>query len=598
MILSINALYPSNHQLSEIKKQFDKKRFNDRIGALVIPLTINNHQKWRYVMRTYHQQYAENVYSHLTKWLKRKSRKISQEMLDAALILMRINLDSAQPYLKSLYSPNPRGRKPYDPICMLRSLLMMILMRYTSITLWAKALRQQPRLAVLCGFASSSREPVKTPSAGAFYQFIDRLEDGGYQKPCDHYIKPSRLRKIKILRNLKDEKAQRKAQKESDMAEYDSATKKLKEQLKAKEEQPRPDDLLKRLEDIFIQCAVIPSAQRGLLGDTESLDICGDGSPLPTGASSYGKPVCNCRDQGIYNCDCDRYYTDATADWGYDSYRDCYYFGHTYYQHVVSSKGHDLPLHVSVSRASETDFTLSMKDMDRLKKGLKEHGLDWGIGHGIYDAGHDAVGNYEYLMEHGVKPVIALNPRSGTHPAPTPVIALNPRSGTHPAPTGNAKVVNEKGVPLCPGGKPMRRHGYSSTKHRIYYNCPAKRPNGSGEWIYHREKCPLGVLCDPDTKMGPVVYVKTTDDLRLYPPVSKTSPEYKKLMNLRSGCERSNAQKKEVYGLGSRPCRSDTHFLVRLYLISIIEHAKAWLAEDMKKQGSDNPQAFLEAMAA
>jgi hypothetical protein len=79
--------------------------------------------------------------------------------------------------------------------------------------------------------------------------------------------------------------------------------------------------------------------------------------------------------------------------------------------------------------------------MDRLKKGLKEHGLDWGIGHGIYDAGHDAVGNYEYLMEHGVKPVIALNPRSGTHPAPT----------------GNAKVVNEKGVPLCPGGKPMRR---------------------------------------------------------------------------------------------------------------------------------------------
>ncbi len=500
-------------------------------------------------------------------------------MLDAALILMRINLDSAQPYLQALYSPNPRGRPPYDPVCMLRSLLLMILMRYTSITLWAKALEQQPRLAVLSGFASNCRQRVETPSAGAFYLFIDRLEDGEYQKSCDHYTKPSQLRKKKQLRNLKGEKEQRKAQKEADLDEYDSVTKKLKDQLKTKEEQPRPDDLLKRLEDIFIQCAAIPSAQRGLLGDTESLDICGDGSPLSTGASSSGKPVCNCRKEGVYNCDCARRYSDAKADWGYDSYRDCYYFGHTYYQHVVSANGHDLPLHVSISRASETDFTLSMKDMDRLKKTLREHGLDWKIGHGIYDAGHDAVGNYEYLMEHGIKPVIALNSRSGTHPAPT----------------GNAKVVNEKGVPLCPGGKPMRRHGYSSAKHRIYYNCPAKRPNGSGEWIYHRERCPLGVLCDPDTKMGPVVYVKTTDDPRLYPPVSRSSSEYRILMKLRSGCERSNAQKKEVYGLGNRPCRSDTHFLVRLYLVSIIEHAKAWLAEDMRESDTSNPVDFLKA---
>ena len=78
-------------------------------------------------------------------------------------------------------------------------------------------------------------------------------------------------------------------------------------------------------------------------------------------------------------------------------------------------------------------------------------------------------------------------------------------------------------------------------------------------------------------------------------------------MNLRSGCERSNSQKKEVYGLGGRPCRSDTHFLVRLYLVSIIEHAKAWLAEDRKnlvpaKAGmggsSDDTVALIQARAA
>jgi hypothetical protein len=262
-----------------------------------------------------------------------------------------------------------------------------------------------------------------------------------------------------------------------DAAVYDSVTKKLKDDLIASKDQYRPDDLLKKLEDIFIQCAIIPSAERGLLGDTNTIIVSGDGSPLPTGASPNGKPSCKCREEGIYNCDCARYYSDSTADWGYDSYRECYYFGHTYYQHVVSTNGHDLPLHVSISRASETDFTLSMKDMDRLRKALREHGLEWKIDNAVYDAGHDATGIYEYLMEDEI----------------TPIIALNPRSGAYPSPTGNAEKVNENGVPLCPAGMLMRRHAYNKQKHRIIYNCPVKRPShrdGEHVWIAHTDECP------------------------------------------------------------------------------------------------------------
>jgi hypothetical protein len=432
-------------------------------------------------------------------------------------------------------------------------------------------------------------EPYDTPSAGSFYNFIDRLEDGPYQKPSEyqimHRIKPSQLRKGKHLRNLASEKEQRQKDAKMDATVHDSVTKKLKDELKSKEDQPRPDDLMKRLEDILIQCAVIPSAERGLLGDTDAITVSGDGSPLPTGASPNGKPSCKCREEGIYNCDCARYYSDSTADWGYDSYRECYYFGHTYYQHVVSTNGHDLPLHVSISRASETDFTLSMKDMDRLRKALREHGLEWKIDNAVYDAGHDATGIYEYLMEDEI----------------TPIIALNPRSGAYPSPTGNAEKVNENGVPLCPAGMLMRRHAYNKQKHRIIYNCPVKRPShrdGEHVWIAHTDECPHKALCQPESKMGPVVYVKSTDDPRLYPPVPRGSPKYKKLMNLRSGCERSNSQKKEVYGLGKRPCRSDTHFLVRLYLVSIIEHAKAWLAEDRKHLGTDDPVALMNTRAA
>ncbi len=540
-------------------------------------------------MRTYrrkpvcHQQYAQELCNNLIRWLKRKSRRLLHEWLEAALILIALDLEPARPILESLYSPDPRGQKPYDPVRMLRALLLMVLLKYTSITKWAKALKANPRLARMAGF-----EPNDVPVAGTFYAFIDRLEDGEYQKPYEHRINPSKLRKGKHLRNLAGEKKQRQKDAKAeatDAAAYDSITQKLKDDLIASQNQPRPDDITKRLEDILILCAIIPSAERGLLGSLESMTISGDGSALPTGASPNGKPACKCHENGIYKCEHDRYYSDPTANWGYDSYRDCYYFGHTFYQHVVSTNGHDLPLQVAISRASETDFTHSLKSLDRLKKAMREHGLDWKIHNAVYDSGHDAIGIYEYVMEDDI----------------TPIIALNPRSGVYPASTGSADKVNENGVPICPAGKLMRRNGFHKARHRIYYACPVKRPsqrNGERIWLPHIDECPNNVLCQPDTKMGPVVYVKTKDDPRLYPPIRRGSPNFKKFMNLRSGCERSNSLKKETYGLGSRPCRSATHFLVRLYLVSILEHAKAWLAEGKKKLG-DNPMTLMhQALAA
>jgi hypothetical protein len=369
---------------------------------------------------------------------------------------------------------------------MLRALLLMVLLKYTSISKWAKALKANPRLARMAGF-----KPYHVPVAGAFYAFIDRLEDGEYQKPCKHRIKPSKLRKGKHLRNLASEKEQRQKDTKADAAAYDSITQKLKNDLMASADQPRPDDVTKKLEDILMLCAIIPSAEKGLLGNLESMTISGDGSALPTGASPNGKPACKCHENGIYKCEHDRYYSDPTANWGYDSYRECYYFGHTFYQHVVSTNGHDLPLQISISQASETDFTLSMKGLDRLKKALKEHGLDWKIHNAVYDAGHDAIGIYEYAIEHDI----------------IPIIALNPRSGVNPAPTGTADKVNENGIPLCPAGMLMRRHSRDKSKHRIIYNCPVKRPthrNGKILYISYPDEC----LCFPPKSRPKIGKVK------------------------------------------------------------------------------------------
>lgn len=488
-------------------------------------------------------------------------------MLDAALILLRLDLDPLSPMLVKLYSTSPRGRPPWDPVAMFRALLLMTLLRQESIPAFADKLRQQPRLAIIAGF-----EPGQTPSMSTFYLFIDRLEDGPFQSACQHRLKPSDSRKGKHLRNLSKEKTEKQAARKMILAQCDSLTQQLTQQTIAAAAQPRPQDLQKRLEDALLQTAVIPSAQRGLLGDPDRITLCGDGSSLYTGACAAGKPSCQCRTQRIYRCDCDRFYSDPTADWGWDSYREVYYFGHTYYQHMVSSSGHDLPVHLTIGQASESDFTLSIKSLDRFSKACAENQLDLKVFATGYDSGHDALGNYEFLLAKQIRPVIAINPRSGVHPKPT----------------GTAEHVNSHGVPLCPAGLEMRRH--TQTDHRIIYHCPVKRPThieGKHVWKAHTEECPHKVLCQPETKMGPSVYVRSDQDPRFYPQIARDSKQYRQIMNLRSGCERSNSTKKVVHKLGNRVCRSATHYLVRLYLISIVEHAKAWLADDRKALGED-----------
>lgn len=516
---------------------------------------------------TAHTVYVKTLSEHLATWQKRRARALAPALLDAALMLLRLDLDPLLPMLVTLYSPSPRGRPPWDPLAMFRALLRMTRLRYKSIEHFAHALRQQPRLAVITGFA-----PGATPSVGAFYLCIDRLEDGPYQPACRHRFQPSALRKGQHLRNLSKEKADQEAARKHLLAHCDSLPGHLTQQTLDTAAQPRPDDLQKRLEDTLIQAAVIPAAARGLLGDLGRLLVCGDGSALSSGASAAGKPACTCREQGVFRCPCDRFYSDPTADWGYDSYHDCYSFGHTYSQHCVASGGHDLPVHLTIGPASETDFPLSSKSLDRFSKAGAEHQRALTLFAVGYDAGHDALGHYAFLLATQMRPVIALNPRRGVHPRPT----------------GTAERVNAAGVPLCPAGVEMRRH--TQTQHRIIYNCPIKRPThhaGKHCWQAHGAECPRQVLCEPGSKMGPLVFVRADSDPRFYPEIARDSKQCRAIMHLRSGCERSNATKKVVPHLGHRPCRSATHFLVRLDLISIIEHAKAWLAEDRKALGKD-----------
>lgn len=514
-----------------------------------------------------HDIYLKSLSQHLDKWQKRKARRLPDHWLLAAFLLMRLDLEPLRPALLKLYSSSPRGRKPYDPVNLLRALLLMACLGQQKMTLFAQELRAKPRLATLAGF-----DPGRTPSVGAFYLFLDRLEDGPFQPNCPHLVKPSALRKQPRLRQLRQEKDLKEKARADILAQSDSITIHLKDELLQRQKQPRAQDFLARLEDLLIHAALLPSARRGSLGDLKQLVVCGDGSALVSGASHTGKPSCQCRQEGIYRCEHPRFYSDPTADWGFDSYREVYYFGHTFYQHIVNFGGHDLPVHIITGQASESDFTLSLKSLDRFTKACAENELDISLSAAVYDSGHDGRGIYQYLLAKGINPVIALNPRHGL-----------------PLASGTAQQINANGIPLCPANLPMRRHS-ARPDGRLYFNCPVKRPThqeGKTVWQSHAAECPHKVLCQPDTKMGPILYVRSESDPRLYPPIPRDSPRFKELMKLRSGCERSNSVKKVAHKLERRPCRSATHYLVRLYLISIIEHAKAWLAEDRKLLGND-----------
>jgi hypothetical protein len=266
----------------------------------------------------------------------------------------------------------------------------------------------------------------------------------------------------------------------------------LAQELLAAADQPRPQELLTRLEDLLFTCGVLPSAHRGLLGDRQALVLCGDGAALPTGASPHGRPTCDCRAHGLFRCDHDRFSRDPTATWGYDASRDTSFFGHRYFQHCVVTPEHTLPVHILVAPGHVTDCTMAPSSVDRFLKTCTAHAMAVTVHAGVYDSGLDAYGISQCLQAKAL----------------TPIIALNPRRGEHPAPTGTATHVNEQGVPLCPAGLPMRRHSLGPGGRRIYYNCPVKRPTRRGgrvQWRAYPEECPQQVLCQPQTQMGPVV---------------------------------------------------------------------------------------------
>ena len=505
-----------------------------------------------------------------------------QRYQSEALVLWALDLEPARPVLEACYAPSPRGGDPRDPIVMLRLLLLALLVGQASINKWVPDLRASRVLRILAGL-----DPDESPpGVGTFYDFLHRLHDGPIRRSCEHAERPSELerRRAATARKLKrrpkgkgarkssrspnpsrSRKTRERRRKDAEAAQAESSpefdpttvTARLVAEINKAAEMDNPNDLLGRLAQILVDVAVLESGRRGLLGDLHQVVVGGDGSPLRTGANRHGKRVCG---HGFSErCDCPRLYTDPDAQWGWDSHRGTWFFGHHFYEVSCSTSSHDLPLALWLDPGNGSDFTASLRTWTHLGKTLRSRADGWVLSHFIADAGHDAEPIHAHLVEQGVKPVIPLKTAAqATHPT-RPDVRLSKR-----------------GVPLCEAGLEMAHWG-SAGKGRTCFLCPLR-----GGKV---ERCPLAPEgqpdwhCRPDLKWGPVRNIAVGDNARLFPAVPRNTARYAELYNLRSGCERSNAVKKETFALERARHRRASFWLIRLHLIAVLQHARTWVAD-------------------
>ncbi|MCP4346957.1 MAG: hypothetical protein GY795_15695 [Desulfobacterales bacterium] len=417
----------------------------------------------------------------------------------------------------------------------------------------------------MCGF-----DPGDTPGIGTYYDFINRLTDGPYRKRPDGEVSRSTFNAGLQRRSFGDEKKEKKENRDPHQSQSEALT----ERLLSEADSSRPDNFQKVLEDLLVVTGIIPSVEAGLITDLQNLTVSGDGSALETAASPCGQPTCDCRKQGIRGCEHPRDYTSPTAAWCYDAAHDKFVFGDRYYHLAVTQNGHDFPLLTLMPGGNESDYTLSLHAADRYVKAVREHNIGMSIGIFCGDGHHDSYAHYRYFAAKGIIPVIPLSEGSRT---------------VHPHLPGNDGVrFGEDGTPLCPGGKPMRRHGFNKNRNVHVFTCPAKKPSrkdGKHVYVTHEDQCPCGCICEPESSIGPCVYVKSDDDPRLFPPIPRGSRKYKTVMNQRSASERLNAVNDSFHI--DRSCRNADRGLVRLTLANIVTHAVIRYNE-AEKSASEN----------
>ena len=444
-----------------------------------------------------------------------------------------LDLSSTDSLLMDTYSKF--GPSPRQPSCMLRSYLLSIKLRITSITQWCSKLKECPLYAILSGF------PVNdTPGIGTFYDFFSRIwaSDSNNLSPKERYIK---------------EKA-KKGEKHGDKTPL--GTKMTCENLlpflvKHPVQNTHPFQLIFKL---YYHQFLSVSVEKGLI-DSKHLSIAGDGTPVRTSSLMRKKRICDCKKNGVTNCKCKRLFSQPDCNSGWDSSRECHFNGYHLFMFVAADSHSDLPVFPLLERASRHDMLSFLHTYFSMKSYLPEFNVE----KILLDSAMDAYSLYEYCRKEKIIPFIDLKKTKA--------------DGTS---YKNDFTLDSNGVPICKMGLRMYHDGIEKEKHRAKYRCPsANRKRG----------CFCETPCS-EAKYGRTVHTQLKDNPRIINIPPRDSKEWKKEYDRRTSVERSNKREKNDYLLEAGKHRSTKMWYCRLYAIMMLQHLDAWempSVEDFQK---------------
>ncbi len=417
------------------------------------------------------------------------------------------------------------GPEPRLPSCMLRSYLLSIKLKITSVTQWANKLKECPLYAILSGF------PVNdTPGIGTFYDFFDRLWDSD----SNNLSQKERFVKAKA----------KKGKNKGDKTPI--GTKMTCEKLLPfLENHPidtsHPFQLIFKL---YHQQFLNTSIEKGLI-NPDHLAIAGDGTPVRTSSLLRKKRICDCKEKGITGCKCKRLFSQPDCNSGWDSSRECYFNGYHLFMFVASDSFNDLPIFPLFERASRHDMLSFLHTFFSMKSYLPAFKVE----KLILDSAMDALPLYEYCEKQSIVPFIDLK-----------------KTKADGFGYKNDFTIDSDGVPICKMGLRMHHDGVEKAKHRAKFRCPkASRKHG----------CFCETPCS-DAKYGRTVHTQLKDNPRIFNIPPRDSKEWKKEYDRRTSVERSNKREKNDYLLEDGKHRSTKMWYCRLFAIMMLQHLDAW----------------------
>lgn len=439
-----------------------------------------------------------------------------------------LNLDNLLPVIKPLYPDLGRPAKNQQGI--IRSLVLMLDQQEHSITNWALKVASDQLLFDICGFDGSA------PAPASYYDFLVRLW------MADHKLHLKR--KLKVKRFTSKPKTKLKAGQKLPLKHGGTVKKLVRKALRGKLRNFCPDAILQNL---IARCVVDTSLQMGILGNKDDFSVAFDGSPFYSGANHYGVKVCDCRSKGIYNCQCKRRFSDPDAKWGWDSYREQWFFGNTLFNVTASDSPYDLPIYIKMVQASRHDSVttvFALEDIHKLYPDIRFKNF-------IADGAMDSYPIYELLKHYDMIPFISLDTRTKAK--------LN-----YPSP--DILCFDDKGHPICNGGIPFVNWGFLKPK-GIKYRC----------WFAVQGIEPPKECKCSESKYGKTVYIKPDFDPRMFTPVPRGSAAFKEKFKTRTSVERSNKRMFEDYAIEEYNARS-AMMRTSLAAFAVINiHLDAWI---------------------